>query len=111
MDSTITAIAVVVVLAAWHLQNRRHPGWRASSEGRFYVTSGYPLVMVAVYWLVTAPTATAWEWALGNVWALAAMMSFVWGFAALNRVTRAHAPAAMEMETIEPATGALPRQV
>ena len=95
MSSTITAIAVIGVLAAWHVRNARHPGWRASSEGRFNIYCGY--------FLVIAPTATAWEWALGNAWALAAMVAFVSGFAQLNRATARHAEFAQLLETLEPA--------
>ncbi|UXA14977.1 hypothetical protein KXD97_15250 [Mycobacterium sp. SMC-8] len=107
MLSTTAAIAVIVVLGAWHLYNRRHAGWQASADGRFFVRCGYPLVAVAAYWLTIAPTATAWEWAMGNAWALAAAMSFVTGFNALNRATAEHARMAVAMETIEPATGRL----
>jgi hypothetical protein len=107
MSSTITAIAIVVLCGVWHLHNRRHAGWRASPDGRFYVCLGYPLVAVAVYCMTAAPTTTTWEWAMGSAWALAAASSFVAGFGALNCVTAAHAPRAVEMETIEPATGAI----
>lgn len=110
MESTATAIAVLVVLTGWHLHNRRHPGWRASAEGRFNIYSGYFLVMIAVYWLTSAPTMTDWEWALGNVWALGAMTAFVYGFGALDRVTAQHAWLSQMMEAIEPSTGAIPRQ-
>ncbi|KWX60313.1 hypothetical protein [Mycobacterium sp. NAZ190054] len=107
MLSTTAAIAVIVGLSAWHLYNRRHPGWQASADGRFFIRCGYPLVAVATYWLTTAPTATTWEWAMGNAWALAAVMSFVAGFNALNRATAEHAQLAVQIETIEPATGRL----
>lgn len=107
MSSTIAAVAVVVLLSAWHLRNRRHAGWRASSQGRFYVSLGYPLVALAVYWLTASPTATTWEWAMGNAWALAAVVSFVVGFGALSRVTADHGVRSVELETIEPATGAI----
>lgn len=107
MSTTITAIAIVLLSGAWHLHNRRHAGWRASPEGRFYICLGYPLAAIAVYFMTAAPTASHWEWALGNAWALAAASSFVAGFGALNRVTAAHAEAAVEMETIESATGAI----
>ncbi|WP_099020375.1 hypothetical protein [Mycolicibacterium palauense] len=100
MVSTITALAAVALLLAWHLHNRRHPAWTASADGRFYVTLGYPLVMVAIYWMVSAPTALAWEWALGNAWALVAMMSFVYGFGCLNRDQRRCQQAALSVETI-----------
>lgn len=92
MESTITAIAVVGGLAVWHLRVRRHAGWRASADGRFYISIGYPLTIIGVYWLAYAPTATAWEWAFGNAWALAAMASFVSGFDALNETAAANSP-------------------
>lgn len=102
MESTIAAIALVVALSAWHLRNRRHPGWRASAEGRFNIFCGYALVVFAVYWMVSAPTATDWEWALGNLWALAAMLAFVTGFGALNKVTADHAGHSQLLESLEP---------
>ena len=102
MSSTITAIAVIGILAAWHVRNARHPGWRASSDARFNVYCGYFLVIIAAYWLVSAPTATAWEWALGNAWALAAMIAFVSGFTQLNRATARHAEFAQLLETLDP---------
>ncbi|WNG88984.1 hypothetical protein C6A87_007245 [Mycobacterium sp. ITM-2016-00317] len=104
MLSIIAAVAVVVVLSVWHLYNRRHAGWQASADGRFFICCGYPLVAVATYWLTTAPAATTWEWVVGNAWALAAVMSFVVGFNALNAVTAEHARAAARIETIDPAT-------
>lgn len=107
MLSIIAAVVVVVMLSVWHGFNRRHAGWAASADGRFFILCGYPLVAVATYWLTTAPTATTWEWAMGNAWALAAVMSFVVGFNALNGVTADHARAAARMETIEPATDRL----
>lgn len=101
MDTTITALAVLFVLALWHLHNRRHAGWLASPDGRFFVFSGYALVAIAAYWLESAPTATTWEWALGNLWGLAAMIAFVMGFGHLNRVTADHAWAAQQVEMLE----------
>ncbi|WP_460356850.1 hypothetical protein [Mycobacterium sp. ZZG] len=109
MESTITAVAIVVALSAWHLHNRRHPGWLASSTGRCYVISGYLLVTIAAYWLVSAPTATTWEWAFGNLWALGAMVAFVAGFDALNRATAEHAARSQTLEAVDPAETALPR--
>lgn len=111
MVPIITACVVGFALLVWHLQNRRHPGWRASSDGRFNIYCGYPLVLIAVYWLQTAPTATAWEWAVGNVWALGAMVAFVSGFDLLNRATAQHAVLAQAAETVTPAEGALPPRV
>ena len=109
MESTITACVVGVTLLVWHLRNRRHPGWRASSDGRFNIYCGYSLVAIAVYWLVTAPT--AWEWAVGNVWALGAMVAFVSGFDLLNRATAQHAERAQVFETVNDSTGALPPRI
>lgn len=108
MESTITAAVIVLALSAWHLHNRRHPGWRASDQGRFLVLSGYSLVAIAAYWLGTAPTATTWEWALGNLWALAAMLAFVSGFEMLNRTTSEHAERAQVFERVDASTGAVP---
>ncbi|KMO71175.1 MAG: hypothetical protein HZB45_21455 [Mycolicibacterium rufum] len=102
MESTVSALAVLAVLTAWHLRNRRHPGWLASPDGRFYIFCGYALVAIAAYWLQEAPTATAWEWAFGNLWALAGMVALVLGFGHLNRVTAEHALASQAVETLAP---------
>lgn len=101
MESTVSALAVLGALSTWHLRNRRHPGWLASTDGRFFVLCGYALLAIAAYWLQSAPTATTWEWAFGNLWALAAMVAFVLGFGHLNRVTAEHASAAQQVETLE----------
>ncbi len=101
MDTTITALAVVFALTLWHLRNRRHAGWLASPNGRFFVFIGYALVAIAAYWLESAPTATTWEWVFGNLWALAAMTAFVVGFGQLNRATAEHAVAAQQVEALE----------
>ncbi|KWX60312.1 hypothetical protein [Mycobacterium sp. NAZ190054] len=106
---TITAVAIVVALSAWHLHNRRHPGWLASSAGRCGVFSGYLLITIAAFWLVTAPTTTTWEWAFGNLWALAAMVAFVSGFDALNRATAEHAVRSQSFEAVDPSEATLPR--
>ncbi|MBB2991303.1 hypothetical protein FHR72_002787 [Mycolicibacterium iranicum] len=100
MQSTITAVATVAALLVWHQHTRRHPGWRACDGGRFSVYCGYSLVAIATYWLVEAPTTTTWEWAMGNAWALAAMVAFVRGFDALNRVTAQHAERAQALEAL-----------
>lgn len=110
MTSTVSAIVVLSILLVWHMHNRRHPGWRASSDARSTIFCGYALVIFAVYWLVEAPTATGWAWAVGNFWALAAMMAFVNGFRTLNRITAEHAWVAQAMESIEPSTGSIPLQ-
>lgn len=107
MTSTITASAVVVLLGLWHVRNRRHAGWQASANGRFFVLLGYPLAAVGAYWFSTAPGAAAWEWAMGCAWVSAAALSFTLGFRALRRVTAEHARAAIALETIA-TTGALP---
>jgi O-antigen/teichoic acid export membrane protein len=107
MESTVTAAAIVVGLSVWHLRNRRHPGWLASEVGRSSIFSGYLLVAIAAYWLEAAPTATAWEWALGNLWALAGMVAFVVGFAALNRATARHGELAQQFETVDPTVDAV----
>ncbi len=109
MGSTITALVIVVALSAWHLWNRRHPGWPASSEGRFGIFWGYALVAIAAYWLESDPTVTPWEWALDNVWALAAMIALS-GYVALNRMTAQHAEREQLLESVEPSTGAIPLQ-
>jgi hypothetical protein len=90
MASTTAAVVTVVVLAIWHLRTRRHPNWFHGKDGRFYITLGYPAVAIAVYWLVEATRSTDWAWALGNLWALAAMTFFVYGFNALNGDTSEH---------------------
>lgn len=110
MESIVTATMLIVGLSVWHLRNRRLPGWRASDEGRFFICSGYPLLAIAMFWLVSAPSATAWEWALGNAWALASMVLFVKGFDALHSVTARHAELAQRMEMVEPSSSALPRR-
>lgn len=101
MISSVVAVVIVISLGLWHVHNRRHPGWLASPDGRFHVLSGYALAAVAAYWLAAAPTATTWEWALGNAWALVAMVSFVHGFALLRQVTVAHAQSAQAIESID----------
>jgi ABC-type Fe3+ transport system permease subunit len=84
MGSTLSAIATLVGLAAWHLRVRRHTNWRSSNDGRYYITLAYPAVAIAVYWLAQSATGTDWMWALGCLWALVAMVSFVYGFQELN---------------------------
>ena len=110
MESAVTAIAIIAGLFGWHVHNRRHPGWLASDNGRFFIYSGYPLVAIAAYWLLSAPTTTTWEWALGNAWALAAMVSFAHGFDALHRATVRHAEFAQRLETVEALSSTLSRR-
>lgn len=84
MAGAFAAVTMVVLLGAWHTRTRRSPNWSISADGRFYIYLGYPMVALAVYWLVQSPTSTDWEWAFGNAWGLAAMTAFVLGFNALN---------------------------
>ncbi len=58
------------------------------------------MVALAVYWLTASPTSTAWEWALGNLWACTAMISFVDGFNALDGASRKRRAAARAIESI-----------
>ncbi|MCV7227159.1 hypothetical protein [Mycolicibacterium komossense] len=100
MGVTFAAITTVIVLSAWHLRIRRHPSWSVSGDGRFYIMSGYPMMALAVYWLTASPTSTEWEWALGNMWALAAMISFVYGVNALDSASHRRRAAAHTIESI-----------
>ncbi|MGE2713314.1 hypothetical protein ACQI4L_04575 [Mycolicibacterium litorale] len=100
MHGPVTAVVIVVVLGLWHLHNRRHPGWGSSADGRFFVLSGYPAFAIAVYWLTAAPSGTAWEWAVGNGWAVVSMVSFVYGFNALNAVPRYQQSVSRTMESL-----------
>ena len=102
MSSTIAAILTVAVLAVWHLRTRRHPCWSATADARFYIVAGYPAVAIAVFWLVDATTATGWDWALGNLWALVAMVSFVYGFNALHRACEQQQQVSQTIESITP---------
>jgi hypothetical protein len=87
IGSSLVAIITVVALGGWHLRNRRHPNWSVCPDGRFYITIGYPAVVIALYWLVNSSTTAGLEWALGNLWALGAMTAFVYGYNALNAVS------------------------
>ena len=87
IGSSLVGIITVVALGGWHLRNRRHPNWSVCPDGRFYITIGYPAVVIALYWLVNSSTTAGLEWALGNLWALGAMAAFVYGFNALNAVS------------------------
>ena len=83
--STFYLVATIAVLLGWHLRNRRHPGWQASSEGRSYLLCGYSVVVTLTYWLLSASASTTWEWALAGVWALGGLGAFILGFDAMNR--------------------------
>ena len=85
MVPTIAVSLMVGVLTAIHLRTRRHPNWKSNANARFYVTSGYSLVAIAIYFLSSSSVASAdWTWVVGNVWAFIAVVSFVFGFNALN---------------------------
>ena len=83
MGSTIAAIVTIVGLALCHLRIRQHPGWRNSSDARFSITLGYPLVAIAVYWLAQSWHGSDWAWMMGSLWAVVAMVAFVHGFKVL----------------------------
>ncbi|WP_197374167.1 hypothetical protein [Mycolicibacterium baixiangningiae] len=100
MHGPVTGVVTMVALGLWHLHNRRHPGWQVSSDGRFFVLSGYPTLVIAMYWLTGAPSNTAWEWALGNAWTVVSMVSFVYGFNALNAVPRHQQSVSRAIESI-----------
>jgi len=102
MGSTIAVIITVAVLGGWYLRTRRHSAWTVSADGRFYITAGYPLVTIAMYWLVQSMSRTAigWEWALGNLWALVAVTSFVYGFNALHTASEQLQSASRTIESI-----------
>ncbi|MFB1295235.1 hypothetical protein ACAG24_006965 [Mycobacterium sp. pW049] len=105
--SSFIAIALMASLGVLHLRVRRHAGWTASAVGRTYILLGYPTAAFAAYWLTSAPTITAWEWAVGCAWSLVAAASFAAGLSALKRVAADHAEVAAQIESIEPATGTL----
>jgi hypothetical protein len=92
MGTTFAGLAIVVVLAAWHLRTRRHPNWRRSRDARFFITLGYPFVGVAAFFLANAVNDTSWNWAIGNVWALVAVTLFVYGFQSLDTPTPERPP-------------------
>ena len=102
MESTFTAVAIVVALAVWHLRNRRHPGWHASDNGRSYLLCGYSVAASSVYWLAHPPV-TVWQWLFAFGWAMAGVAAFVLGFDALDRATADASRSATDLEAIMPA--------
>lgn len=75
---------MVIALGAWHLRIRRHPNWCHSRDARFYITLGYPLVAVAVFFLANTIGHTDVNWLIGMVWSLVSVSLFVYGFQALQ---------------------------
>jgi hypothetical protein len=98
MFGQAVAVATVVFLCLWHVRTRRHPAWKESRNGRFLITTGYPLVTFAMYWLTQATVTTSLEWTLGIFWAFVAMVFFVYGFESLA------------LEAVEQQSAALPDQ-
>jgi hypothetical protein len=105
MAPSLAALITLVALGVWHLRVRRHPSWLTCPDGRFYITVGNPAVVIAVYWLTNSSTIGGLEWALGNLWALAAMSAFVYGFNALNAESERTILSDLDVESIpEPQT-------
>jgi hypothetical protein len=100
MASSLVALITVVALGVWHIRIRRHASWWTCPNGRFYITLGYPAVLIAVYWLANSSTIGGLEWALGNLWALGAMSAFVYGFNALNAESDRTNVSNLDMESI-----------
>jgi hypothetical protein len=100
MGSTIVGLATILGLGGWHLRIRRRPNWRYCPEGRFCITLGHAAVVIGVYWLTESTTGADWEWALGNFWAFAAMVSFVLGFNTLNGVAKQQQATSASLESI-----------
>ena len=98
MVTPVTALAVAIVLAVWARYTRRHPAWGLSARARFFINCGYPMVLIAAYFLTDAPSHTAWTF--GAVWALAAAFMFTTGFGELSRVLRRQHKTALSIETI-----------
>ena len=102
MGSSLAGVIVLVGLGLWHLRTRRHPNWSLCPDGRFYITIGYPAVVIAVYLLPDSATHTGLEWAIGNLWALGAMVSFVYGFNTLHCAPEQQQHTSLAIESIPP---------
>lgn len=100
MVTSVTAIVVAVALALCDRYTRRHPAWELSARGRFCVSSGYPMVAIAAYFLLGFSNDTIWAWALGLGWAVAAATMFALGFTELNDVLRRHHAVSQSIEMI-----------
>jgi hypothetical protein len=105
MVTSVTAIVVALALAACDRYTRRHPAWTLSARGRFCISSGYPMVAIAAYFLIGFSPATSWGWAIGLAWALAAAAMFLLGFTALREVLRGHHAVSHSIETIPDPSG------
>jgi hypothetical protein len=106
MVSTVAGIVVILVLVLWHLRTRRHPHWRLSRDARFYITTAYPFLVVAVFFLANATNDTDLNWISGIGWAFIATVMLVYGFQALDSPEDG-APSTAEPDTA-PATKAVP---
>jgi hypothetical protein len=84
MVSTIAGIVSILALAAWHFRTRRHPRWRMCRDARFYITTAYPFLVVAVFFLANANNGTDLNWVIGIAWAFIATVMLVYGFQALD---------------------------
>jgi hypothetical protein len=100
MATSLAAVVTLVALGTWHLRTRRRPSWFTCPDGRFYITLGYPAVIIAVYWLTNSPKIGGFEWVLGNLWALGAMIAFVCGFNALNAESERQALSHLDIESV-----------
>ncbi len=100
MSSRIIGILTIALLIACHLRTRRHPCWSTSRDAQYFFSLAYPIVLIAVFWLAGAATTTGWEWAIGNFWALCAMVLFVYGFDALQRAREEQQHASQTIEAI-----------
>lgn len=100
--SIAAALVVIAVGVVGFLRLRRHPAWPVSSDGRFFVSISYWMLAVGVYWLVTSPTRTDWEWALGNAWTFAAAVAYVRGREKLAAVPRRCGQVSRSLESLAP---------
>ena len=57
-------------------------------------------VVIAVYWLTNSPKIGGFEWALGNLWALGAMIALVYGFNALNAESQRQTASELDIESV-----------
>jgi formate hydrogenlyase subunit 3/multisubunit Na+/H+ antiporter MnhD subunit len=55
-----------------------------SRDARFYITTAYPFLVVAVFFLANAEDDTDLSWVVGIGWAFIATVMLVYGFQALD---------------------------